>query len=313
MGAELTDCRPPYGLPKRGDVAEVVPLTTAPGPVRLFPAPAVEPEAAIAGFGAMHPQGADYVIVPAMSRDDDPVVIAWLRRQAEKGAVIIGVCAGAKVVAAARLLDGKRATTHWPYLRRMQKRAPTSDHGPDRRMVADRGVAAGITMMPILIEAIAGRDRAEAVARDLGTARWDVRHASGAFRLTRPVLTRPVLTRPVAAAVWGNRLAFWKREELRIALTPGMDAVSLALVADGWSRTWRSQVPRPASSGAAETRSGIRGSPDRQGAAGPGDRRVTTFPDRKPAGALDRTPEAIIARYGARTTDIVAMQLEYPR
>ncbi|CFE04153.1 transcriptional regulator [Bordetella pertussis] len=54
-----------------------------------------------------------------MSRDDDPAVLAWLREQARKGAIIIGVCAGAKVVAAAGLLDGKRATTHWYYLKEL--------------------------------------------------------------------------------------------------------------------------------------------------------------------------------------------------
>ena len=47
------------------------------------------------------------VIVPAMSRDDDPAVLEWLRSQAAKGAMIVGVCAGAKVVAEAGLLDGK--------------------------------------------------------------------------------------------------------------------------------------------------------------------------------------------------------------
>ena len=44
-----------------------------------------------------HPTGADYVIVPAMSRDDDPAAIEWLRDQSKKGAMIVGVCAGAKV------------------------------------------------------------------------------------------------------------------------------------------------------------------------------------------------------------------------
>ena len=63
------------------------------------------------------------MIVPAMSRDDDPVVMAWLRSQAAKGALIVGVCAGAKVVAESSLLDGKWATTHWLYLRRVAHEA----------------------------------------------------------------------------------------------------------------------------------------------------------------------------------------------
>src|SRR5690606_15668893 len=128
----------------------------------------------------------------AMSRDDDPAAIGWLRSQVEKGATVIAVCAGAKVAAAAGLLDGRRATTHWYYLDQMLRHSPTIEYVADRRMVTDNGVTTttGITasmpMMLTLIGAIAGRAKAEAVARDLGVAQWDARHASGAFRFTRP-------------------------------------------------------------------------------------------------------------------------------
>jgi transcriptional regulator GlxA family with amidase domain len=108
--------------------------------VQLYPALQVEPDATIAYFDAAHPAGADYVIVPAMSRDDDPAVIGWLQEQSRKGARIIGICAGAKVVGAAGLLDGRRATTHWYYLAQMLKRSPSIDYAPDRRMVADGDV-----------------------------------------------------------------------------------------------------------------------------------------------------------------------------
>lgn len=306
---ETTDYLLPQGILKRADVAELVSLATGPGPVRLFPALTVRPDMTIADFDAAHPQGADHVIVPAMSRDDDPAVTLWLQGQAEKGAVIVGICAGAKVVAAAGLLNGKRAVTHWYYLDELRKIDPTIAHVPDRRMVADGGVVTttGITasmpMMLTLIEAIAGRAKAEAVAHDLGIARWDARHASGAFGLTRPF----------AATVLANRLAFWNHEELDIALEPGMDEVSLALAADAWSRTWRSKVTAYASGGTVETRNGIRVIPDQQGTDWPEARRVTLFPESPPAEALDRTLDAITARYGARTTDVVAMQLEYPR
>ncbi|KRW94656.1 DJ-1/PfpI family protein [Paracoccus sp. MKU1] len=306
---ETTDYLLPYGILKRADVADVVSLATEPGPVRLFPALSVQPDATIAAFDAAHPQGADYVIVPAMSRDDDPAVIAWLRDQVGKGAVIVGICAGAKVVGAAGLLNGKRAVTHWYYLDEMRKIDPTISHVPDRRMVADEGVVTttGITasmpMMLTLIEAIGGRAKAEAIARDLGIAAWDARHASGAFALTRPF----------AATVLANRLAFWNHEELGIALAPGMDEISLALAADAWSRTYRSKVTTYAASGMVGTRSGIRLIPHRQDADWPRDRRVPAFSDGKPADVLDRTLDAITARYGASTADAVAMQLEYPR
>src|SRR5262245_44675239 len=162
-----------YGILRRADVADVVVLGTEPGPVTLYPALTVEPQATVADFEARHLEGADYVIVPAMSRDDDPAVLPWIRNQAAKGAIVIGVCAGAKAVGQAGLLDGKRATTHWYSLKELRDKHPAMTNVADRRLVVDRGVATttGITAsMPMsltLIEAIAGRDKAQAVGRDL--------------------------------------------------------------------------------------------------------------------------------------------------
>jgi transcriptional regulator GlxA family with amidase domain len=306
---ETTDYLMPTGILRRADVADVMMLATGSGLVQLYPALKVEPDATLAEFDATHPEGADYVIVPAMSRDDDPAVLAWLRDQSRKGATIIGICAGAKVVGAAGLLDGRRATTHWYYLREMLERSPTIVYAPDRRMVLDEnvvtttGITASMPMMLTLIEAIAGRTKAEAVARDLGVDAWDARHASDAFRFTRPFAT----------TVLRNRFAFWRQEELGIRLEPGMDEVSLALAADAWSRTYRSGVVTFApSTSVIASANGIRIVPDQNRADWPEERHVSTFPGQQPANALDRTLHTITERYGERTADIVAMQLEYP-
>jgi len=307
---ETNDYLMTTGILRRADVADVVMLTTGQGPVRLYPALTVEADGTIADFDARHPEGADYVIVPAMSRDDDPAVLAWLRDQAEKGAMIIGVCAGAKIVATAGLLEGRHATTHWYYRKEMLSRHPSITYVANRRMVADgnvvttTGITAAIPAMLTLIEAIAGRGKAEAVARGLGVLQWDARHASDAFAFTRPFAT----------TVLGNVLAFWNREQVGIELTPGMDEVSLALVADAWSRTYRSKAVSFATSSAAiESRNGIRLIPDDLASNRQHKPRVSLFPDRAPAGALDQSLAAIEARYGGGTADIVAMQLEYPR
>jgi hypothetical protein len=111
-----------------------------------------------------------------------------------------------------------------------------------------------------------------------------------------------------------NSIAFWNREELGIRLEPGIDEVALALVADAWSRTYRSRATTfAASPDAIETMNGIRVPPDRASADWPEARQVSTFPDRKPAEALDQALLAITSRYGDRTANVVAMQLEYPR
>ena len=122
------------------------------------------------------------------------------------------------------------------------------------------GITASMPMTLTLIEAIAGREKAEAVARDLGLDHWDARHASDQFKLTRPF----------ALTVMGNVVAIWNREKLGLEVAPGIDEVSLALVADAWSRTYRSRaITFAASPGAIATRNGIRIVPDQVG----GDRR----------------------------------------
>jgi putative intracellular protease/amidase len=307
---ETTDYLMPYGILKRADVADVVTLGTGPGPVTLFPVLKVEPHGTIAEFDAQHAEGADYIIVPAMSRDDDPAVLQWIKGQAAKGAIIIGVCAGAKVVGEAGLLDGRRATTHWYSLKELRDRHPSMHYVADRRWVVDQGVATttGITAsMPMaltLIEAIAGRTRAEAVGREIGIAHWDGRHDSGAFRFTRPF----------ALTAIRNSLAFWNKERLGIALAPGVDEVSLALVADAWSRTYRSRaVTFAVSAEAQQSRNGMRIVPDQVAERWPAERLLSPDAMLQPAKALDQTLSDIETRYGLPTADFVAMQLEYPR
>ncbi|MDT2022309.1 DJ-1/PfpI family protein [Methylocella sp. CPCC 101449] len=309
-GTEVTDYLMPYGILKRADIADVVALATKPGPMTLYPTLKIEPEATIADFDARHSGGADYVIVPAMVRDDDPGIMAWLKSQADKGAIIVSVCAGAKVVASAGLLDGKRATTHWYYLKELRGKHPSITYVANRRMVIDNGVATttGITasmpMMLTLIEAIAGRAKAESVAQGLGLADWDARHDSAAFTFTRPF----------ALTAISNTLAFWNREELGLELTEGMDEVSLALVTDAWSRTYHSQAyTYAASPEARESRNGLRILPDRITTRWPAERQLTTFTDVPPALALDQNLAGIASRYDKPTADFVAMQLEYPQ
>jgi transcriptional regulator GlxA family with amidase domain len=192
----------------------------------------------------------------------------------------------------------------------LRKKLPTIRHVENRRIVVDRGIATttGITasmpMMLTLIEAIAGRHKAEAVARHLGLTEWDARHDSDAFKFTRLFALTAV----------GNTLAFWNHEEFGIEIRPDIDEVSLALVADAWSRTYRSRVVTVAGSAdALKTRSGIRIVPDQVATDRSAEHLVPAVAGRKPAQALEHALQDIASRYGRRTTNFVAMQLEYPR
>ena len=148
------------------------------------------------------------------------------------------------------------------------------------------------------------REKAETVGRDLGLTHWDVRHDSEAFQFTRPF----------ALTAIGNAVAFWNRERLGMELTQGVDEVSLALVADAWSRTYRSRaVTFSRTGGAQQTRTGLRIVPDQIAASWPAEHLLPAIGNRQPARALDEALQGIGTRYGMRTANFVAMQLEYPR
>src|SRR5690606_23082846 len=126
------------------------------------------------------------------------------------------------------LLKDHRATTHWWYLSKFLKIDPSIDYVRDRRMVADdrvvttTGISASMPVALMLIEAIAGRAKAEEVAQDLGSHHWGAEHASDALRLTRDFAT----------TVLGNVMAFWQGDSWQSEVEEGVDEVSLALVTD---------------------------------------------------------------------------------
>jgi transcriptional regulator GlxA family with amidase domain len=104
-------------------------------------------------------------------------------------AIIISVCRGARVLGRAGLLNGRRFTGHWSDRTKLAQRHAGATHVPHQRYVIDRNVASatGITAsIPVslaLVQVIAGRDKAQAVADELGVASWGPAHDSSWFEL----------------------------------------------------------------------------------------------------------------------------------
>lgn len=299
--SETTDLILPIGLLRRANIADVRLVAAENAPIQLYPALRVMPDMSITAFDQAFPEGADYIIIPAMSRQDQALA-QWLRQQAARGARIIAICVGALVAAEAGLLDGRKATTHWYYRSELQRRATNIQLVRDRRMVMDQeivtttGISASMPMMLMLIEAIGGHAKAQQLAQELAIDSWNSTHDSEAFQLTQPFV-RTILA---------NRLQFWRHEQIALNLDDGMDEVTLALAADSWSRTYRSRVVS-VGAGPVTTANGLVILPDRQSSQGA--RMIGV--QLGTADAIDRNLQAIAALYGQATSHVVAMQLEY--
>ena len=98
-GTETTDFLVPHAVLQLAQVGVVDAVAPSAGAVTLMPALQVEVPRSFAAFDSVYPQGADIVVVPALHTDDDPAVLVWLQAQAAKGAVVVGICSGARVLA----------------------------------------------------------------------------------------------------------------------------------------------------------------------------------------------------------------------
>ncbi|MBD0747452.1 helix-turn-helix domain-containing protein [Streptomyces sp. CBMA152] len=116
------------------------------------------------------------VVVPAWRSITSPppaAALDALRRAHEEGARIVGLCTGAFVLAAAGLLDGRPATTHWMYAPTLAKRYPSVHVDPRELFVDDgdvltsAGTAAGIDLCLHIVRTDHGSDAAGALARRL--------------------------------------------------------------------------------------------------------------------------------------------------
>jgi transcriptional regulator GlxA family with amidase domain len=307
---EITDFVVPYGVLAESGAATVLAVSTSAGPIRTTAGPRLGAQATLGQFDARYPQGADYVIVPAVyAGEKHGPLLDWLRAQAGAGATIVGICDGVRTVANAGLLEGRAATTHWRTIDAMARRHPGTRWTRNTRYIADgkvittSGVSASIPISLALVEAIAGRERAAALARTLGAADWSPRHNSEQFRLTAATY----------AAALGNKAMFWRYEELGIPVAAGVDEIRVALIADAYHRTRRSPTFLVGDSSApVRTRRGLALHPDRRaGAAEAPERMLSLLEQVPPVQALDQALADISADYGRRTAALVALSMEY--
>lgn len=109
----------------------------------------------------------------ARAAADNQVLTAWIAAAAARARRTASICTGAYLLAAAGVLDGRRATTHWRWCTTLAERHPAVRLDPDAIYIHDdnvwtsAGITAGIDMTLALVEEDLGGEVALAVAREL--------------------------------------------------------------------------------------------------------------------------------------------------
>ncbi|MBO9706903.1 MAG: transcriptional regulator FtrA [Caulobacter sp.] len=196
-----------FGLPRPemdGDWYDFAVAAVEPGPLRGLGGVQV-----VADGGLELVEAAGAVVVPGWRGADQPVpqpLIAALRAAHARGARVMSICSGVFVLAAAGLLAGRRATTHWRYVDRLRALYPDIEVQPDVLYVDEgdvltsAGSAAGLDLGLHLARRDFGPEAANSVARRLvipphrdgGQAQFIPRPVPAAHEASRlsPVLDR---------------------------------------------------------------------------------------------------------------------------
>lgn len=250
---EVADTLAPYVVFKTAGAFNVITVAERRLPVALSGGLDVVPHFTFAELDTRLGRHPDLIIIPNIVnvRGNDAVQ-TWVRQHGRKS-LVMSVCAGAEMLAATGLIDGRRATTHWGDIGRIERSYPGvrwvrgQRYVDDGQFVSTAGILSGIDGSLHMIDRLQGRELALRVARAL--------HYDGARFLDDPTMPqfRPA---PRDAIVLLNAAYGWDRASLGVALYDGMEELSLAAVYDTYGLSFAlSSVADPG--GVVTTRHGL--------------------------------------------------------
>ncbi|TWD79737.1 AraC family transcriptional regulator with amidase-like domain [Kribbella amoyensis] len=191
---------------------------------------------AVTPYGLADVLTADTLIVPA-SFDPSDEVIDVVRLAHRRGVRVASICTGAFVLAAAGLLDGRQAATHWNHAAELSRRWPAVEvvtdvlYLDDGDVLTSAGVTAGLDLCLHLVR----RDHGSAVAADVARRLVMAPHRGGgqAQFIAAPVVESNESLEPVLT---------WMTEHLTAPLTLAAIAAQAAMSTRTLSRRFRDQT-----------------------------------------------------------------------
>jgi putative intracellular protease/amidase len=256
-GTVGSDVLAPYEVFASSPEFSVYTVAATAAPVSLTGGPGLVPAHTFADVDSGAAPAPDVVVVPAVG---DPTGAAeaplrdWIIRQSARGAHLLGVCSGSRVLAATGLLDGHRATSHWSGISALEQSNPTVQwvrgerYVQDGRITTTAGVSSGVPGALRVMADLAGAAQSERVGRAVGYPDWS---------LTAPT-SIPVQHFAVADLPVGlNAVLPWLRPVVGVGLTDGVGEIDVAAAFEVYSMSAAARTVAVAAHPAVTTRHGV--------------------------------------------------------
>ena len=257
-GSVITDAFGPYEVFARSPRFFVYTVSASRPTAMLEGGLAVVPDYSLEDVDAGVAPEPDVVVVPAVTAPNgnkEAPLREWITRRVDRGAHVLGVCNGGRVLAATGLLDGRRATAHWSAIRGLARRRPQVDWVRGQRYVQDgtvtttAGVTSGVFGALRLVEQLAGTAEAQRVGQELAYPGW--------------VLDGPT---EIPEQRWAPRdlasllaLAFpWRRPTVGVGLVEGVGELEVAAPFEVYASSFAARTVPIAAQATVTTRHGLR-------------------------------------------------------
>jgi transcriptional regulator GlxA family with amidase domain len=256
---EITDALGPYEIFSRAGRYNVYMVAPERRPSLLTGGLRIFPHLSLTELDARLGGNAAAVVVvpniPNIKRAENQPLLGWMRSQAAAGALMHSWCAGAMALAESGLLDGRRATTHWGDIGRLERAYPKVTWVRGVRWVEDEGLvaSAGINSgIDASLRVLVRRDGDSVARRVAGELRYPN------FRYAEDPTVTQLEIRPSDAVLFVNAAFRAARQRIGVALYDGVGELEISNVYDAHAATAAAEVHAVAvAPGIVRTRFGV--------------------------------------------------------
>lgn len=252
-----SDAMAPYEVFADSPRFSVYTIAASGAPAPVDGGPAIVPTYTFADSAAGVAPPPDVVVVPAVTTPDGPEEAAlrtWIVQQSRKGAHILGICAGARILAATGLLRGRAATSHWSWLDPLKDQHPEVHWVAGQRFVQDglitttAGITSGIPGALRVMKDLAGEAEAARVGQLVDYPGWSPTQSTDI-----PVQSFALSDLPVGL----NAVVPWLRPTVGIALHDGIGEIDLASAFEVYTVSYPARTIPLTATGTVTTKHGM--------------------------------------------------------